>query len=81
MIKLQILGINGHSSTKSLTDNTLDAIQQLGIIVKLEEVNDIDQFLNYDLEGIPALTVNGQLAFQQIIPKVEDLVQSISLLI
>jgi len=78
MIKVQILGVNGHSSTNSLMNNTLDAIQRMGIIVKLEEVNDIDQFLSYDLQGIPAIAVNGQLAFQQTVPRVEDLVQSIS---
>lgn len=81
MIKLQILGVNGHNSTNSLTHNTIDAIEQLGIIVKLEEVNDIDEFIKYDLEGIPALAINGQLAFQQMIPNVADLVETISALI
>lgn len=80
MIKLQILGVNGHPSTNSLRSNTLDAIQRLGIIAKLEEVSDIDQFLSYDLQGIPALAINGKLAFQQMIPEVDDLMQSINTL-
>ncbi len=81
MIKLQILGINGHSSTSSLIHNTVDAIQQLGIIAKLEKIEDIDEFVKYDLQDIPALIVNGKLVFQQMIPDVDDLVNTISSLI
>ncbi|GEM_PF-5416606 len=78
MIKLQILGVNGHKSTNVLISNTIAAIKALGLIVKLEEVNDIDQFIKYDLLGIPALTINGQLACQQTVPKIEDLVGMLS---
>lgn len=78
MIRLQILGVNGHRSTNILTNNTIAAIEKLGLIVKLEEVNDIDQFLKYDLSGIPALAINGQLACQQIVPKIEELVGMLS---
>jgi hypothetical protein len=74
MIKLQILGVNGHISTNSLMMNTLDAVKELDLIVKLEEINDIDQFIQYDLFGVPALTINGKLAFQQTIPEVDELV-------
>lgn len=78
MITLQILGVNGHLPTTSLVDNTANAIQQLGIIAKLERIDDIDEFVKYDLEDIPALIVNGKLVFQQMIPDVNDLATVIS---
>lgn len=74
MIKVQILGVNGHITTNSLADNLLNAVDQLGIIIKLDQVNDIDEFINYNLSGVPALTINGQLAFEQTVPAVNDLV-------
>lgn len=78
MIKVQILGINGHNSTNTLTNNILNAVDKLGIIIKLEEVNDIDEFINYNLSSVPALAINGQLAFEQTIPAVDDLINLLS---
>ena len=78
MIKVQILGLNGHTATNSLAQNIINAVERLGIIIKLEEVNDIDGFVNYDLSAVPALAINGQLAFEQNIPSVEDLMDLLS---
>ena len=45
----------------------------------MEEVNDIDVFLKYGLEGIPTLTINGALAFQQTVPEVAELIDRLNL--
>ncbi|MEM1119771.1 MAG: thioredoxin family protein [Bacteroidota bacterium] len=81
MIKLQVLGVDGHPSTQSLMQNTLDAVKRLKIAVIVEKINDIDYFLTYDLKGVPALAVDGQLAFQQVVPEVEELMQTVNRLI
>ena len=76
-MKIQILGLIGHSATSALKDNLIAAIGQMGIIVRLEEMHDIDTFLNYNLSGIPAMTINGQLAFEQQVPAIEDLMEQL----
>jgi len=73
MLAIQILGVNGHKSTNTLTRNTLAAINELGLIAKVEEVSDIDHLIEYDISGVPAMVINGELKFQQYVPEVEDL--------
>lgn len=73
MIAIQVLGVNGHKSTKSLTFNILSALKELNLIAKVEEVSDIDKLIQFDIAGIPAMVINGKLAFQQIVPEIEDL--------
>ena len=60
-----------------LPNNLIAAIGQMGIIVRLEEMHDIDTFLNYNLSGVPAMTINGQLAFEQQVPAIEDLMEQL----
>jgi len=73
MLAIQILGVNGHKSTNTLTQNTLKAINELGLIAKVEEVSNIDDLIEYDISGVPAMVIDGQLRFQQYVPVVEDL--------
>lgn len=73
MLAIQILGINGHSKTNELRENTFKALQDLGINAKIKEVSDIDHLMRYEISGVPAMVINGELRFEQIIPKVEDL--------
>lgn len=77
VIKVQILGLDNHDPTRSLRHNVLNAVEKLNIIIRLEEIEDIDEFLSYDLYGIPAMTINGQLVFQQQVPSVECLVNTL----
>lgn len=73
MLAIQILGINGHKSTNTLTANTLTALKELEMIAKVEEVSDIDHLIEYDISGVPAMVINGELRFQQFVPEIEDL--------
>lgn len=73
MLAIQILGVNGHKSTNALTANILTALKELDVIAKVEEVSDIDHLIQYDISGVPAMVIDGELKFQQIVPVVEDL--------
>ena len=73
MVAIQVLGISGHRSTKKLIDNAGRAIEELNLRAKIEEVTDLDFFINYDISGVPAMLINGKLAVQKTIPGVEDL--------
>lgn len=73
MLAIQILGVSGHKLTNALTKNTLTAINELGLIAKVEEVFDIDHLITYDISGVPAMVIDGELRFQQCVPAVEDL--------
>lgn len=73
MLAIQILGVNGHQSTKTLTKNTLTALKELDIMAKVEEVSDIDHLIEYDITGLPAIVIDGKLRFQQYVPEVADL--------
>lgn len=73
MLAIQVLGVNGHKSTNSLTANILAAINELKLIAKVEEVSDIDHLIQYDISGVPAMVINGKLAFEKGVPEVDDL--------
>lgn len=81
MLAIQILGVQGHKSTNLLRENILTAINDLKLIAKVEEVSDIDHLIQYDISGVPAMVVNGKLAFQKGIPTVADLKLLIQILI
>lgn len=80
MLAIQVLGVNGHKLTDSLTANILTAINDLKLIAKIEEISDIDRLIQYDISGVPAMVINGKLAFQKGVPTVEDLKLLINLL-
>ena len=80
MLAIQVLGVHGHKSTNSLMANTLKAINDLKLIAKVEEVSDIDHLIKYNISGVPAMVVNGELAFQKGVPEVADLKLLIQLL-
>ncbi len=70
--RLKLLGI-GYSETRALKTNLLLALQELGLNVILEEVEDIDKLMQYDISGIPALIFDGQVILQKQVPNVETL--------
>lgn len=73
MLAIQILGVNGHKSTNALTANMLTALKELDVMAKIEEVSDIDHLIKYDISGVPAMVINGELRFQKMVPEIEDL--------
>ena len=72
MPRIELLGI-GSSKHRQLKANLQKALKELSLDIPIEEVTDIDELMRYEIAGIPALAVNGQVLFQQVVPSVEDL--------
>lgn len=70
--KLELLGI-GAAKDRELKNHLLEAIQQLGVDISIDEVREIDRLLAYGITGIPALILDGKVLFQQVVPSVDDL--------
>lgn len=73
MKKIQILGVDDYSQTLDLKTNVYKALKGLNINVNCEEINDIEELLNYNLTGIPAIAIDGQIIFQKNLPSVFSL--------
>jgi small redox-active disulfide protein 2 len=57
---IKILG-SGCANCKKLFANTQEAVQELNLDVKIEEVKDLDEIINYGVMKTPALVVNGKV--------------------
>lgn len=69
---IEILGI-GSSKHRQMKVNLQKALDLLDLDIPIREVTDIDELMQYEIAGIPALAVNGQVLFQRVVPSVEDL--------
>lgn len=69
---IELLGI-GSSKHRQLRANLQKALDGLSLDIPVREITDIDELMRYEIAGIPALAVNGQVLFQQVVPSVEDL--------
>ncbi len=74
MTSIQILGVKDYQKTVELRENAEEALKSLKLDLPIKEVNDVEHFLNLKVSGIPALVVDGKVAFQKGIPSVEDLI-------
>ena len=77
IIKLEILGI-GSLRYLSVKQNLLAALQIMQLDIPVNEVKDIDKILEGNLIGIPALRVNNTILFQNEVPSIEDIQQSLN---
>jgi len=73
MKTIQILGVQDHAGTKSLYTNVQEALSGLNLVIKPIMVDDVDQLIGYQIGGIPALVVKGQVVAQQYIPDTNSL--------
>jgi len=69
--RLELLGIG--AANRQFRQNLEEALRQLAVDLPIEEVQDVDRLLKYDISGIPALVINGHVVFQKVVPSVEDL--------
>lgn len=69
---IELLGL-GSGKYKQLNANLKEALKSLSLDVPVYEVADIDKLMQYEIAGIPALAVNGQVLFQQVVPSAEDI--------
>lgn len=70
--RLKILGV-GSSDTRVLKANVAEALRQLCLEIIVDDVERLEQLMEYDISGIPALAFDNQILFQKMVPSVEDL--------
>ncbi len=73
MHTIQILGVQDHAGTKRLYSNVQKALMELNLSVEPTMVDDVDRLISYQIGGIPALVVRGQVVAQQFIPNTNAL--------
>jgi len=71
-MELKILG-TGCPKCRKVYANAQRAIADLGIAVKLEKVEAIDEILRYGVMMTPAVVINGRVRASGRIPSVEEL--------
>lgn len=70
--RLKLLGV-GSADTRALKANIKEALKQLSLNIIVDDIERLEQLLEYDISGIPALAYNGQVLFQKMVPSVDDL--------
>lgn len=70
--RLKLLGV-GSSETRILKANVKEALHQLSLDIIVDDVERIEQLMEYDISGIPALAYGDKILFQKIVPSVEEL--------
>ncbi len=68
MQTIQILGVQDHAGTSKLYSNVQQALSDLNLTLEPSMVDDVDQLIDYQIGGIPALVVRGQVVAQQYVP-------------
>jgi len=71
-MEIKVLG-TGCPKCRKVYANAQRAIADLGINVKLEKVEDIDEILRYGVMMTPAVVINGRVRASGRIPSVEEL--------
>lgn len=72
MLDVKVLG-TGCPSCKKLEAITRQAIEELGIQARLENVKEINRIIEFGVMFTPALVINGEVKFQGRIPKIEEI--------
>lgn len=72
MKSVQILG-TGCAKCETLKKNAEQAIQELGLDVKLEKITDIMKITSFGVMMTPALAVDGQVKVVGKVPTAEEI--------
>jgi nucleotide-binding universal stress UspA family protein len=73
MTIIEILGVADSIEMNMLRANVVKALEALRLKAVLESVTEVERLMNYRINGIPALVVNGSVVLQKHVPSVEDL--------
>lgn len=73
MQSIQILGVHDYTLTNHLKANVNQAMRELGLNIPVEEISSVDDFIQFNISGIPALVINGRVVSQQVVPTVSIL--------
>lgn len=74
MIAIQLFGITESKNLVAWRKLVSEALEQLEIDFNIQVVSDLEQFIRYDLIGIPALVIGEEVLFQRELPDLEELV-------
>ncbi len=70
--RLKLLGVST-ADTRTLKANIKEALKQLSLNIIVDDIERLEQLLEYDISGIPALAYKEQVLFQKIVPSVDEL--------
>lgn len=73
MTTVQLLGVDGSVQIMKLRERVYTALSDLGIRATIELVTDVDELMRYQINGIPALIMDGKISFQKKVPTVEEI--------
>jgi small redox-active disulfide protein 2 len=76
-MEIKILG-TGCPKCKKLTEATEHAAKELGIIINIEKVTELDKILTYSVMSTPALVVNGVVKVTGRVPSSEEIKKMLS---
>lgn len=77
MLHIQILGI-GCKKSKALKSNLLEAMRDVHLNIEVEEVDTVHDIVQYPVQSIPALLINGCAIVEGRIPEVMELQKVLS---
>jgi small redox-active disulfide protein 2 len=69
---IKVLG-SGCASCKKLEENTRKAVEELGIDVTIEKVEDFKQIMAYGVMKTPALVVDEKVKIMGRVPSAEEI--------
>jgi len=72
MILVQTLG-TGCAACDKLAQNARQAVEELGIDAKVQQVGDIDVIISLDVLAVPALAINGHVTVNGGVPSVTEI--------
>lgn len=71
-MKIEILG-TGCPKCKKLTELTEEAVNKLGVSVKIVKVTDINKIIDYGVMVTPALVIDGDVKVAGKMPSKEEI--------
>lgn len=72
IMNIKVLGI-GSSKYKELTRNLFTVIEELQIDVEVEQYEEIDDFIRFNVVEIPTLMIDDKIVSKGRVPDVEEL--------
>jgi small redox-active disulfide protein 2 len=75
-MKIQVLGV-GCPNCKRVVANAEQAIKELGLSAKVENVEDIQEIVKFGVITLPALVVDGEVRVLGRVPTVQEIKEMI----
>jgi hypothetical protein len=73
MLPIKLVGIDHSKGLEALKANLISALKSVGMKARITEVTDVDEIIGLDIYGIPALLIDGVVAFQKEVPSRDDI--------